>query len=418
MKILLSLPEFPFAHHGGAARSLRTMAEMLVAAGHQAFCIATTATERKCDTREILSTLQPQPGAARYAHRGVRYAHRGVNYRILETGGTTSNWRTLGTEWAYREEFNEALRDVKPDILLAYGGYPSDEKRYARAKAQGCKIVFGLRNFGYPSKQFFAPMDGVLTCSRFLTDWYRTKIGIESTPLPLPIWPEDVIAEKRHDPVYFTAINPARRKGSLLLLTIFRELHRTRLDIPLRIVGESNEAEFAELSKYAAVIPWQTNPKEIYQQTKVLLVPSVWEEPAGRVIAEAMLNGIPPIITDRGGMVEVANGGAFVVPLAKRIDMKWSGPVPLNVAQPWIDLIIELHDRRVMRFNEMGDRAKAAAAIYQPENLTARYVDYFERILAGQPVEQQDQPCMDLAALTEARSHTAAGRPDQEETHA
>jgi glycosyltransferase involved in cell wall biosynthesis len=385
LKILLSLPEFPFAHHGGAARSMRTICEFLVAAGHEAQCVATTATERICDARDILASLKE--------HRGG-YLHRGVFYRIVETGGGTRNWRNPATEAAFDKAYSAALASFSPDILLTYGGFPTDTARREFAKALGAKIVFGLRNFDYPQVGFFNRMDGVLTCSRFLTDWYRTKIGLDSTPLPVPIWPEDVIANHRN-PKFFTAINPARRKGSLLLLTIFRELHKRRPDIPLMIAGESYDREFAELSTYATVIPWQPNPKTIYAETKALLVPSVWEEPAGRVIVEAMMNGIPPIITDRGGMVETANDGAYVIPLDKRITRDFQTAIPLKHAAEWIELITNIYDDNPNASGFCASkwataRASAASKMYLPENLAPRYIDYFERILAGEPVAAED----------------------------
>jgi glycosyltransferase involved in cell wall biosynthesis len=377
MKLLLYIPEFPFAHHGGAARSMRTIAEFMAKAGHQVHCVATTATERVCDTRDILADITPTKD---HYKTNNTYIHRGVFYRIIETAGSIRTWRTLGTETAVDANWDQEILTFGPDIVLAYGGYPSDERRYAQTQRIGAKLVIRLANFGYASRRFFYQFDGVLTCSRFLSDWYKTKIGIDSTPLPLPIWPEDVVS-KRYEPLFFTAINPARRKGSMLLLTIFRELAKRRPDIPLLIVGESNESEFSEFAEYAGAIPWQTNQKQIYGQTKVLLVPSVWEEPAGRVIAEAMLNGIPPIITDRGGMIETANNGAFVLPLTDRIDENRRQPVPLNVAQPWIDLILALHTVSSKRLQEARDRALKAALMYHPDVVGPQYEEYFERLL-------------------------------------
>ena len=332
MKILLSLPESPFDPTNGAARSMRTIAELMAAGGHEVRCVATTATER--------------PGGPTYkdwdrVHNLIGAEFRKVDYRLLHVAGaSTKTWRTPEREDELNGGWWYSLFHFKPDLVLCYGGHPRDLMRFDRAKQAGVKIVFGLRNFGYPARGFLDFADGILTSSQFLSDWYKKGYGVESTSLPLPIWPEDVIAEK-HEPIYFTAINPTREKGLWLLAKVFTELADRRPDIPLRVVTDGSlPMEFYE----ADVIPWQANPKEIYRQTKVLLVPSIWEEPAGRVIAEAMLNGIPPIITDRGGMLQTANGGAIVLPLAKHVTPSQSTPVGLDVAQPWIDAIIRLHD--------------------------------------------------------------------------
>ena len=382
MRILLSLPESPFDPTNGAARSMRTIAELMAAAGHEVRCVATTAREHGCD-----------------AVYDTRFHRRDVSYSIVDTNGLgTQHWRKADSELEFDIRFNNAL-NYCPDLLLCYGGHPTDVARYHRAKRASVKIVFGLRNYGYQQRGFFDFCDGVITSSQFLSDWYRKYYGVESTPLPLPIWPEDVIAENR-EPKYFTAINPMRGKGAMILVAAFRGLAEQRPDIPVMVVmGESTLLDAAMTTNRSdLVIPWQSNPKEIYRQTKVLLVPSVWEEPAGRVIAEAILNGIPPIITDRGGMPEVANGGAIILPLDAKITPARAVPVPLSVAQPWIDTIIRLHDD-AKYYAECSAMAKDAAMMYHTPVTTALYQEYFERILAGQPVAERREPIHSLTAL-------------------
>jgi len=59
-----------------------------------------------------------------------------------------------------------------------------------------------------------------------------------------------------------------------------------------------------------------SKPRDIFENTRVLLVPSVWEEPSGRVVAEALVNGVPPApppVSDRGGLAESRNGAGFVL---------------------------------------------------------------------------------------------------------
>jgi glycosyltransferase involved in cell wall biosynthesis len=382
MKILLSLPESPFDPTNGAARSMRTIAELMVAAGHNVRCVATTAREHGCDS--VYDT---------------RFSQRGVSYSIVNTNGLGSQrWRTPETELDFDRRF-EAARGHNPDLLLCYGGHPTDQKRYLRAHQSGVKIVFGLRNYGYGQRGWFDKFDGIITSSQFLTNWYRTRFGVESTPLPLPIWPEDVIAENP-EPKYFMAINPTREKGMMILETVFGWLEKNRPDIPRMLITDSPAHMNKEAFWHTQILRWQSNPAEIYRQTKVLLVPSVWEEPAGRVIAEAMLNGIPPIITDRGGMPEVANGGAIILPLDKRIttEVSVAHPVSMKIAQPWIDMIIRLHDDPAYYAERSGIAADAAMMYHTPVT-TGLYSDYFERILAGQPVAERPVPIHSLTAL-------------------
>ena len=91
--------------------------------------------------------------------------------------------------------FDDEVRSFQPDLLFTYGGSPGDLRRRQRARRQGARVVFALHNTGYAMEGAFADVDGVLTPSRFLTGFYRSAIGLESTPLPLPVDPEDVVAQ-------------------------------------------------------------------------------------------------------------------------------------------------------------------------------------------------------------------------------
>ncbi|MEZ5676402.1 MAG: glycosyltransferase [Thalassovita sp.] len=65
----------------------------------------------------------------------------------------------------------------------------------------------------------------------------------------------------------------------------------------------------------SAISRWvqrQTNIRAVLARTAVLMVPSIYFEAAGRVIAEAMLAGIPVLATRNGSIPEQLNGGGVV----------------------------------------------------------------------------------------------------------
>jgi glycosyltransferase involved in cell wall biosynthesis len=283
----------------GAARSVRTICELLARSGFTVHALGTTATEResKSDPVEYLK----QVGASVKVEPGRSGVHVGSRHLY--------GWQTLhGRQFDIL--FDQALHDFKPDLLLAYGGLPADIKRHQRARRQGVRIVFALRNDRYLTPGFFDEMAGVLTPSQFLTDFYRQAIGLESTPLPLPIGIEDVVAEER-EPIFFTMINPSLEKGLMVAARLAEELGRRRPDIPMLIIesrgsaGRLIQAGLAggfDLGRHENLTtsPPVPQPKDIYTPARALLVPSLWQEAAGRVVPEALLNGVPPIVSDRG----------------------------------------------------------------------------------------------------------------------
>ncbi len=68
-------------------------------------------------------------------------------------------------------------------------------------------------------------------------------------------------------------------------------------------------------------------------------MPSVWEEPAGRVAAEALANGLPPIVSDRGGLPEICGAGGFVQPLPADLTVETRTPVAIAAVEPWLAVI-------------------------------------------------------------------------------
>jgi glycosyltransferase involved in cell wall biosynthesis len=120
-------------------------------------------------------------------------------------------------------------------------------------------------------------------------------------------------------------------------------------------------------------------PRDIYSGTRVLLAPSVSEEAAGRVVAEALVNGIPPIVSDRGGLAEVANGGGFVVPIPPEVTTESAAPVDAETVEPWVRLILRLTDDDAF-YQQASQRAREAGRIYHRDALAPRYVGFFDRV--------------------------------------
>ena len=398
-RLLLLLPQLPQDPASGAARSMRTACEMLATAGWEVQTLATTATESAVPlaAAEFLRTAgyavtTRAPNRAVYRHdRAVLEfigRHR-IFFRLLDTGSAPPHdWQDAhGTQ--FNRLFQRELTEFRPDIVFAFGGTPADIDRYRRAQAAGSKVVFGLRNQGYREAHWLRSLDAVLTPSQFLAGFYETALGLHSTPLPTPIDLEDIVAPNR-EAIFFTAVNPSREKGAFFLARLAEELALRRPDVPMLFIesrgsaGALVQAGLAggfDLRRHEGLMfaPAVPKPAEFFRGTRVLLVPSVWEEASGRVVAEALVNGVPPIVSERGGLAESTCGAGFVVPLPKSLTLETNLPVSAEDVAPWLDCMERLVDDAT--YAQASARARVAGEAYQPAVLAPRYVEFFNRVL-------------------------------------
>src|SRR5262249_37171122 len=120
-------------------------------------------------------------------------------------------------------------------------------------------------------------------------------------------------------------------------------------------------------------------PSRIYGVTRVLLVPSLIEA-LGRVAAEALLNGIPVIASDRGGLPDTLHGGGFVAPLHADMASDTLVPPSADAVRPWIELTIRLMTDDAF-YEESARRAYEAGRVYSQATLVSVYCSYFESVL-------------------------------------
>lgn len=99
-------------------------------------------------------------------------------------------------------------------------------------------------------------------------------------------------------------------KGVDLMLDAWR---RADVNADLRIVGDGDLADdVAAAADADSRITWigQVEPDRIGEQiaaARVVIVPSVWDEPFGRTAAEALAHGRPVITTGTGGLTEIVD---------------------------------------------------------------------------------------------------------------
>ncbi len=105
---------------------------------------------------------------------------------------------------------------------------------------------------------------------------------------------------------YITYINPDKHKG----LDIFEKIANRLPDKTFLVVGKEN---YKINKPNIKISGWINDMKEIYEKTRLVIIPSIWPDPCPRVGIEAIQSGIPIIVSKRGGLTEEANNSGLII---------------------------------------------------------------------------------------------------------
>ena len=388
----------------GVTQSLRTIVEWLAEAGHECR-VLTTARFESAVTFTIdehlagLGVAMPASAADAGARRGskrsrqasrpvVRYAVGNVPVTLLLTRHNDETRPDRGEATQYLNILDTFLREFRPDVLIAVNGHPMIFEALRDARRRGITTAYAVRGYGYDRREYFADVDHVFTCSAFLSGVYRDTIGLVSTPLEPPLDWSTVVApvESR---AFVTFVNPAPHKGLYLFARLADMLGSRRPDIPVLVVqsgqsgGALNAIPGLDFSRYPQLMasPPVATPREYFALTRLLLVPSVWAEPFGRVAAEAMVNGIPPIVSDRGALPDVVQRdgerGGVVLAVPEWMTPQGTRVPGENEIEPWFSAVCELWDDP-RAYDRLGAHGRAIAGDrYSEATARARHLEYF-----------------------------------------
>jgi glycosyltransferase involved in cell wall biosynthesis len=395
----------------GVTQSLRTIVEWLENAGHRCH-VLTTARFESAVTFTIddhlnglgvdvpMRAAHDRPARSRKPQRVdrpiVRYAVGDVPVTLLLTQHNDEARPDRTESRQYLSLLDRLLEDVAPDQLIACNGHPMIFEAMARARRRGITTAFAVRGFGYDDGRYFAAVDHAFTCSQFLTDHYRERVGLVSTPLEPPLEWRTVVApvESR---AFVTFVNPSLHKGLLLFARLADMLGSRRPDIPILVVqsghsgGALNAIPGIDFSRYPQIMaaPAVPRPADYFALTRLLVVPSVWAEPFGRVAAEAMVNGIPTLVSDRGSLPHViggdfsAGGGGRVLPVPDWMtDTTRTLPTEQEV-EPWYAAVCSLWDTPAL-YAAMAARSQQIARERYSEDVSRRkHIEYFTSLTPG-----------------------------------
>lgn len=216
----------------------------------------------------------------------------------------------------YLARLDMFIHTFKPDVVWA-----QLEGAYAvlkLARQKGVQGLFYVHDAEFDPNELRAIADlgcHIICSSAFLAEKARKTIGRE-THVVYPAT-ELYFGTASNPDGYMTMINPFRVKGIETFLDIAQRLPSERF-----MLVESwklNDAALAALQERLTplsnvrLVRRVSDMRTIYGQTKLLLVPSVWEEGFGMVAVEAQSCRIPVIASARGGLPESVGDGGLLI---------------------------------------------------------------------------------------------------------
>jgi glycosyltransferase involved in cell wall biosynthesis len=250
--------------------------------------------------------------------------------------------------------------------------------------------VFTVRNYGYEDRRYFEHVDHVFTCSPYLSKVYRQRIGLLSVGLESPIeWAEVEAPDDMRR--FVTFVNPTPQKGALLFARLADMLGSRRPDIPILVVqsaasaGGLNAIQGLDFGRYPHIMaaPPTPRPADFFALTRILLVPSVFHEPFGRVAAEALINGVPPLVSDRGALPETVRGSGRVLPLPAWMTEFTIELPTVEEAQPWFDAVCDLWDDERAYVTASEEARDLARRRFDEAVVRQAYLNYLASLSPG-----------------------------------
>jgi len=309
---------------------------------------------------------------------------------------------------AVLEFFGKFLEVLQPDVMLTYGGDPITVGMIDLARRRGVPVVFAIHNLGYQNAPPLNSVDYRIVPSEFARRHYHDKVGLNCHILANPVdW--DRVRVEDHKPRFVTFVNPVLEKGACAFVRIAHELGRRRPDIPLLVVESRGTRETLgacglgrDASVNVQIMPNTTDPRRFYALTRIALLPSLCPENQPLVAVESMINGIPVIGSNRGGIPEVLGDCGFVLPLPERLTPASQVVPEAEEVEPWVETIIRLWDDRAL-YEEQSLKAHEQARRWHPDRIRPLYADFFR------DVRFQTRPPLEL--------RTAGGNASAEGEH-
>jgi glycosyltransferase involved in cell wall biosynthesis len=141
----------------------------------------------------------------------------------------------------------------------------------------------------------------IIANSNYIAEKYKKHYPIKTKTVYPFVDIENYKVDETGDKILH--VNPAQNKGIELTLEVAEQLPEEEFIIAGTGAKKEVKQKINQLENVEH-IGYLEDMKEAYRQTKIVLMPSKWEEPYGRIPIEAGASRIPTIATKKGGLPE------------------------------------------------------------------------------------------------------------------
>ncbi len=392
LRILLAHNSLYYPAYGGGDKSNRLLMEALAARGHAVRAVARVEKFGAEGEARLLEQLNARGVSPELLDGVARFTLNGVDVH------------TLASNPQLRAYFAAQLEAFDPDVIITSTDDPAQLLFETAVKAPRARVVHLVRAtiavpFGpdssHPSDARTAMLrraDAIVGVSEYVARYVRDHGGMPATHVPISLMDAGgVSAAARFDNPYIVFGNPCAVKG----IDIFLGLADAMPELAFAAVPtwgtNARDMEALRARPNISIIPPVDNMDDLFRQTRVLLVPSVWAEARSRIVVEAMLRGVPVVASNIGGIPEAKLGVPYLLPVhpirgyRHEVDenMVPVPDVPPQDIAPWIDALRRLTSDE-QHWRDISAQSREAATNYV-RNLDVRPFESILREVAARP---------------------------------
>lgn len=252
------------------------------------------------------------------------------------------------------------IHDYRAFCPTGYLNCPKDIRDCFRCVSTVRKIIYPLtRKMLSLYQQAMFDSNVLIANSGFTASVVERFTGIKCDIIP-PFIEFPAVEKKVGD--YIGFVRPDKLKGVETFIKFASKSKRKYL-----VIGPIDKEHKDQIQSMPNVkhISWSNNMAELYSQMKILVMPSIWKEPFGMVLVEAMSNGIPCIASDIGACSEVIGKGGIIIEDKLNPDA-------------WIEQIERLFQDKKL-YDKLSRNALKQAKKFSPENTLKEFKNVLKK---------------------------------------